>query len=252
MALSVFCLTKIILLICYLYVIGKVPNPFGIKINIVVEKIKFGYLPMFSLLLMTLNYKVDILMLKASKNVHMSDVGIYSVGVSIAELMWFIPDVFREVLFNKTAHNDDEDVLSVIRISNYVMIAVIIAEVTLGKYFILICYGSEYLMAFKVLLILLVGVPAMAWFKIIYTLFNAQGKRKTSFILLVFSAVINIIVNYQTIPIWGIFGAAMSSVFSYMICGLVFLYMYSRMIRCSIFSFFVIKKSDIKKIIGKS
>lgn len=250
-ALIVFTFTKIIVLTCYLYSIRKVPNPFKIDIKIIIDKIKFGYLPMLSLLLMTLNYKVDILMLKACKSIKMIDIGIYSVGVSIAELVWFIPDVFREVLFNKTAHNDDDDIISVIRVSNYVMLAVAVVELIFGKHFIVICYGKEYLQSFQVLLILLLGVPAMAWFKIIYTLFNAQGKRKTSFSLLFLSAILNIIVNYLIIPVWEIYGAALASVCSYAICGFVFLYMYSRMIKCNMLSFFIIHKSDIEKVIGK-
>ena len=194
-ALISFCISKVILLISYLWSIGKIPKPMKVKCNVILKKVKFGYLPMFSLLLMTLNYKVDILMLKAEKSISMSDIGIYSVGVSVAELLWFIPDVFREVLFNKTANNDERDVISVIRVSNCIMVLIIFAEILFGKIFILIFYGEAYVNAYRVLLILLLGVPMMAWFKIIYTVFNAQGKRKLSFFLLTLSAILNIVLN---------------------------------------------------------
>lgn len=59
----------------------------------------------------------------------------------------------------------------------------------------------------------------MIFYKIINTLYISIGEQKISCFILFISTVINIILNFIMIPIWGGIGAALSSVFSYAVCG---------------------------------
>ena len=246
-AIIVLAMFKGFYIIFYLAAMKKVPNPFGVSAKKIAQIIKFGYMPMLSFLLITLNYKVDLLMLKANSNVSAEALSYYSVGVQIAELAWFIPDVFKEVLFSKTAKkNNYDEVSAVLRISNAVLIVVILGVIAFGKIMIWLFYGAPFIPAYKVTIFIFLGIPAMSWFKIIYTLFNAQGRRKTSFFVLLLSACTNILVNYLVIPVLGIYGAALASVVSYSVCGIIFIFLYSRVSKDPVHKLILMRKSDIK------
>lgn len=245
-AIIILAMFKGFYIIFYLVAMKKIPNPFAVSMKKLGQIIKFGYMPMLSFLLITLNYKVDLLMLKGL-HVAPKQLSYYSVGVQVAELAWFIPDVFKEVLFSKTAKkNNYDEVSAVLRISNLVMVIIILGVVAFGKVMLWIFYGAPFLPAYKVTILIFAGIPAMSWFKIIYTLFNAQGRRKTSFFVLLLSACTNIVANYVAIPVIGIYGAALASIISYSVCGIVFIFLYSKVSGDPVHSLLIMKKNDIK------
>src|SRR5699024_1226951 len=63
-----------------------------------IEIIKYSSISMLNDLLTNLNYNLDIIIL--SFFVSKSQIGIYSLAVSLASMTWIIPDAFKEVLFN--------------------------------------------------------------------------------------------------------------------------------------------------------
>ncbi|SHJ51629.1 lipid II flippase MurJ [Hespellia stercorisuis] len=227
-------------------------NPFSVSLKKIFEKIKFGILPMFSFLLVTLNYRVDVLMLKQASNIDAVQLSYYAAGVSIAEIAWLIPDIFKEVLFSKTAKDNNYDQVSAaLRISNLILVIVIAGLIVLGKPAIYILYGKSFVQSYSVTVLLFCGIPAMAWFKIINTLFVAQGKKSIGFVVLFISTTINIIANALMIPQMGISGAAIASIISYSICGLVFLIIYSKVARVSFFRLFIPTVADVKTILNR-
>ncbi len=246
-AIIVLAMFKGFYIVFYLMAMKKIPNPFAVSMKKLVQIIKFGYMPMLSFLLITLNYKVDLIMLKANSGVSAEALSYYSVGAQIAELAWFIPDVFKEVLFSKTAKkNNYDEVSAVLRISNAVLVMVIFGVVVFGKVMIWLFYGTPFMPAYKVTICIFLGIPAMSWFKIIYTLFNAQGRRKTSFFVLLLSACTNIVMNYVLIPVIGIYGAALASVASYTVCGVIFISLYSKISGDPVHKLILMTKKDIK------
>ena len=251
-AVSCFFIVKIFYIFSYLFMLGKIPHPFHVSVKAILEKVKFGYIPMLSFLLITLNYKVDVLMLKNSITVSAEELSLYTVGVSIAEIAWVIPDGFKEVLFSRTSNkNNDEEVDAALRVSNLVIGITIIGILIFGKWVIQLFFGKEFMSAYGVTILLFLGIPAMSWFKIIYTLFNAKGKRKISFFVLLISTILNIIFNHLIIPMCNIYGAAAASIVSYGVCGIVFLILYSKDSGNRFSSLFVMKKNDLRKLIGR-
>jgi O-antigen/teichoic acid export membrane protein len=249
-AVSIVVVIKLFYIVAYLVSIERVPRPFQVEGKHFLKVVRFGYLPMLSFLLITLNYKVDVLMLEGASSITNVQLSYYTTGVSIAELAWFIPDVFKEVLFNKTAKkNNYKEISSILRVSNAVLIVIILAVIVLGRFMIRLFYGQAFAPAYEVTILLFLGIPAMSWFKIIYTLFNAQGRRKTSFSVLLASTLINILVNYFAIPHFGIYGAALASVLSYSVCGIVFIFLYGKISGEKVWSLFILRKGDIKTLL---
>lgn len=215
-----------------------------ISVKFTIAIIKFGFIAMITSLLVNLNYKLDVLML--DNYVSSSLVGIYSVGVTLAEFGWLIPDTFKEVLFSKTAKSDSiQSIIYCLKISFYSIIAAIVLVVSLGKIFIKIMYGNEFLNSYLVTVILFLGIPAMAWFKIISTLYLAQGKRYFYLLTLLASVIANAVANLILIPKFSIYGAAMASVISYTVCGGIFLADFCSKYKINIIEIFKITKKDV-------
>ena len=248
-ALILTLIIKIYYLIVYLLAIHKPLRPHYLSIFKIKKYIAFGYLPMFTFLLITMNYKVDVLMLKYSTNVSSTDLSYYSLGVLIAETVWIISDVFKDVIFARTSSaNHYEEVSAAIRISNILMLVVILGMILLGRPFIWIFYGKEFIKSYGIVVLLMCGIPLMSWFKILHPLFNALGKRWFSFFALLAAVVANVSANSILIPKLGIYGAGCASIISYFICGISFIYEYSKESGEKVYSLILPGKKDFYKI----
>ena len=208
--------------------------------------IKFGFFPMLSLLMATLNYRVDVIMLNGK--VLDSAIGVYSIGVTVAERVWMIPDAMKGVMVSHLAKGKDaRETALVIRLCNTGCLILILGIIALGKPFISLVFGAEYEGAYQITLILLLGVFSMIYYKTIANYNIAMGKQTTSFVLLTASVISNIIANYLLIPVWGIYGAGIASVISYALCGILFVVFFYRTTHIPFGEMLFIKKADIAK-----
>ena len=207
-----------------------------------------GFLPMLSGLLIMLNYKIDIVMLN-SYAVDFAAIGIYSLGLSITEYVWVIPDIFKDVVQKRTAKgNPIETVNFSLRCSfSFVIFAFILVAIS-SKHLFIFLFGEGFADSYYVTLILFLGAYSMVYYKIIGQLFISDGKSKQYFITLLIGVVANIIVNCIVIPIWGIYGAALASVVSYNGIGIMFLHLYLKYYNVKLRDVLFIKKRDYRKL----
>ena len=209
--------------------------------------VRFGFFPMLSLLMTTLNYRVDVLML----NDRVSDaaIGVYSVGVLLAERIWMIPDAMKGVMVSNLAKGKDAyETAYVIRICNTACLAIVVLIIALGKPFIDFVFGAEYSGAYQVTLILLAGVFSMIYYKLIASYNIAMGKQLISFILLSIGVITNVIANLLLIPMMGIYGAGIASVISYAICSVLFIIYFEREAHIPLSKMLFIGKADFNKL----
>ena len=203
---------------------------------------------MLSGLLIIANYKIDIIMLNYM-NVSYYEIGLYATGLALAEYIWLIPEIFKDVIQKRSAtENAVESINFSTRISTTIIIIIFIGILLFGKPAIGILFGRDYIDAFEVTIILFIGVYSMIYYKIIGTLFIADSKSKQYFLILLAGSVINIIVNLGLIPKLKIIGAATASVISYSLIGILFLMLYKKYYNVKIKDVLFIKKHDIEKI----
>lgn len=208
--------------------------------------VKFGFFPMLAVLMSTLNYRIDVLML----NGHVTDaaIGIYSVGVLLADRMWMIPDAMKGVMVsNITKGRDAHEATYVIRICNTICVFIIIGIIMLGSAFIDFVFGAEYKGAYSITLILLTGVFPMINYKVIASYNNVIGKQNMSFFMLSTSVFLNVVANYILIPIYGIYGAGIASVASYAVCSILFIAYFCKITRISYREMIVVNRNDCKR-----
>lgn len=222
----------------YLFRLGYFPKIWQVDFKFFKEVLKFGWLPMISLLLVTVNYSVDIFFLE-----HMGtavELGYYSFAANIINYVWMLPDAFKEVLFSKSAKKLDRKNISIsIQISLLSIGCCFAGFAVLGKFLISVVYGSEYVPSYEVVLILIIGAFPMSMFKLLGIVLVSQGKRVMHFTSLAISAAVNIVANIVAIPRWGMMGAACASVLSYSVCACVLIPYFCKLFGFSLKDLFV-------------
>lgn len=216
----------------------------GIKLT---KIYRLGLVSMLMFLMMTLNYSVDMIFLKKMTN--STVIGLYSVGVQLANMLWLIPDAFKDVIVNKTSKKDSiKEIVFLTKFCLFLSLTIIIGFAIFGRMFIKIAYGQEYVESFIVTLILFIGTMSMIIYKLIHPLYISKGKQVLVLEILTISVIANILLNYIAIPKFGMIGAALSSVVSYGICSLTFLYIFCKEYKVKYSQIFLIKKEDLEHV----
>ena len=175
------------------------------KLSDLKELYTYGFFPMIALLLNTLNYKIDVIMLKNYSFISLAQVGVYSIGYTIANKTLLIPDSLKVILISKLAKGKDhEEVSKVMRLSFAVCIMVAICIVLLGRPFINLVYGKDYAGAYSVICISVCGTVFMTFFKMI-SQYNIMHKRQAlNAALLTISIIVNVCLNLLLVPKYDI------------------------------------------------
>lgn len=190
--------------------------------DILIEITRISIPALLMNMLMYMNYHADILFLSAMT----SDsyvVGLYGTAVTLGNMLWIIPDAFKDILFNRAARKDNpEEILAAIFGNMIICLVVLIGFIVLGKWFLGFMYGEEFIDAYLLVLLLFIGTFPMALYKLIHPIYIANGKTGIVVLLLSIAVGVNFIGNLILIPIYSGVGAAISSIVSYMICGVAF------------------------------
>lgn len=210
------------------YVITKKINIFRfIKIDFKILK-NFVYLGLplaFASLVNILNMRIDQFMI--INLLDFSQLGIYSAGVRISELFFIIPTALTASYFPKyvRAHSSKEyDLLK--EMTSVLFIYSILSFIFVyffGSLFINILFGNEYLKSAEILKILIFST-----FFISFSLVNGKWLlkyEKTKIILyrVMISSLVNIILNYFLINLYGLNGAAYATIISYFVLFMLIL-----------------------------
>lgn len=251
-ALALVVVGDLITVIMSLRRMRRLPNPLRADLRFAAKIVPFGMISMVTTLMVTLNYRVDTLMMGYMFGIADAEIGFYTLGVSLSEYGWLIPDAFREVLFSRTAKDDAiGEVTMSMKVNFYLTLLMIVGILVLGRPVICLLAGAEYLPAYPVTVLLIAGIIPMSYFKIIGTLLLAQGKKYVYLGMLTVSVVVNIIVNLFTIPMWGKMGAAAASVASYAVAGGCFLAYYLRTYHIPLRDVFLFRPEEIAHLKGK-
>ena len=180
------------------------------------------------LLINFLNYRIDMLLLK-----HFMDdsaVGYYSLAVGMAELMWLVPNAAVAPLFSGVAQSEAPSrsviTLRTVRWSLIFLIAMALAGILLGRPFIGLLYGQEFLPAFLPFLGLLPGVCLFPIFKLLTVDLAARGYPGYGTIASAVALVTNVVANILLIPRLGIIGTAFATSISYSCMAAVSLFFF--------------------------
>lgn len=242
----------------WLYVNRLNQSSLTFKVSTVWNMLRVGFVYAVALFLITANYKIDVLLLGILSTPE--EVGYYAVSAQVAELMWQLPGAIMLVLMSRSANNKDETgawtekvaiacrLMILITICSAIMLAVL---VYFGMTFV---FGTGYSPAVNVTLTLLVATIFMVPFKSLNADLAGEGKPKYSIYCLLPSVILNIGMNFLLIPRFGAVGAAWSTVFSYMLCGVLITFIYAKVKAVNFLALIFVKREDfsmLKKVLNK-
>lgn len=236
-------------LTCLAYLLRDMPRLKGAKPSFAFLKkaLRFGWLPMLSSLLLTMNYSLDILLMKYLGTE--IELGLYSLAATIIAYVWMIPNAFKEVLASRIAEKGDSDLVGFsIRIANLLTFIVFVVYLVIGGPAIEFLFGADFKGAYGVLVVLFIGAFSMIIFKMLGTVYLAEGRRKSYFLFLLISVLANFFLNCVLIPVFGMYGAAWSSVVSYSFCGILFLVFYLKRERITLISVLKPRIEDVQQL----
>jgi len=212
------------------------------------DSVKFGVKGYLGNAIQFLNYRLDMVLVAIFMNV--TFVGYYSISVAMAEALWYFPGAVGTLLFARTPGMKAEDAnKSTPRICRNTLFLTIIAGLllfVLGRYIILLFFGSAFLPALKPLWILLPGVIALSIPKVLSNEMAGRGKPIVGTIAAVVSLAVNIPLNIFLIPRMGISGAALASTISYSVTAIVILVAFQKISGNSWVDTLLLKREDLK------
>ena len=214
------------------------------------ELLRKGILYAASLFFISLNGRIGILMLGAIRDE--SQVGIYSVGISISEMIWQIPLSLGVVLFARSlswsprqARHRLDHVLLLLRIM-FPVSALCAGGLFLVSHFLVpVLYGKEFTDSIAVLAWLLPGTVPMTLFLFMHFYAAGQGNPQLALNGFIPAVILSILLNLYLIPKFGYLGAAFSSTFSYAFGSTVYVFFFRKIYPCRILDIIALRRSDI-------
>lgn len=201
------------------------------------------------------NLRLDQLILGAMTSA--GALGVYSVSVKLAELLWFLPDAAGPVLFNAIASKREanEQVFILSRTHRILFFLTVVSSfiwVLLTWFFILpYVLKGPYDEVLPLFILLLPGTLALVSSKLVTKLFSSTGQvMYTTRITLIGSAV-SVLFYIILIPEFGHYGAACASTLGYgvlALCGWMYL---MQKYKCTLKELFVPTAEDFSWILSK-
>jgi O-antigen/teichoic acid export membrane protein len=179
--------------------------------------LSFGLQGQIGNVLQFFNYRLDIFILNYFLGP--ANVGIYTVSVRLAELLWYLPDAVGFVIFPKAAATDSEEMniftprVFRITLGLTALGALILAFV--GRPVINFIFSSAFSGAYVPMLVLLPGVIFLGGAKVLANEIAGRGYPKYNSINAGLALVLTIVLDLVLIPRYAILGAALASTIAY-------------------------------------
>ena len=248
-AIIAYLLTSIFVTLLVISFIKKYTKiSFSYNRKLLKDTINYGIKAYFSNLFTFLNYRLDMFLVAIFLGP--IEVGYYSMAVGIVEKIWMLPGAIATVLLPRISsiENTEADKLTprVARHTSFIVLIVSLILAVLAKPLIGILFGDVFLPSVNPLLILLPGIIALSYPKILCADLAGRGKPIYSLYAAVISFGVNIPLNLWLIPRWGISGAAFASSVAYILGALIVITAFIKISGKSWGDILIIKKIDFQ------
>ncbi len=163
------------------------------------------------------NYRLDMFIVNLFLGP--ASVGIYSVSVALAELLWYLPNAVSFVIFPKAAASTPEALNAftprVFRITVGLTALGALGLVLLGKPLIELVYSSAFIDAYVPMLVLLPGVVLLGGGKVLTNEIAGRGYPHYNSVNAGLSFALTVMLDLVLIPRYGVVGASLASSLAY-------------------------------------
>lgn len=229
----------------------KYKNKIAFSINLFWDMMKYGIKAQIGNAIQILNYRLDVFVIQYFLTI--SDVGIYSNAVVLAETMLKVSTSIATVVFPMTTNSKDKlgikDFIN--KVTRVTFTIILIGSVILGaisKPLITLLFKKDFSSGSEALVLLIPGIAIFSISNILANYLAGIGKIENNIVASTAGCIITIVLDLILIPKMGINGASIATSISYIVSTLVTIYYYIRITKSSLKELFIINKDDIKDI----
>ncbi|MBN2214129.1 MAG: polysaccharide biosynthesis C-terminal domain-containing protein [Bacteroidales bacterium] len=220
-------------------------------VHVIQSLLKYGIVYALAFMIIRLNYRIDILILKRLSEI--AEVGYYSLGANVAETIWQLPIAAGLVLMAESANAKDQAVVTgqlcqTLRISLMIVFLAAIVLYLIAPWLVTFLFGEKFIPSIPVIRTILPGILFFTVLKIMNSQFVGTGKPQLTIYALLPSLLVNVLMNLYLIPLYGGIGAAIATDISYFTGSFILVFIYSRTYSVTIKEIFVYRKSDFLKV----
>jgi O-antigen/teichoic acid export membrane protein len=200
-----------------------------------------------------LSYRVDAYLLAALLADASAPLGYYSMAVTLAEMVFLVPNAVSWVLFPHVAgaprEASDRDILVVARVTLLLTGAAALVVAPVGTILIHALLPA-FVPSLPALYVLLPGAVALSTTKVVSGYIAGLGMTATVSAVTILAFVINVAANLFLIPRFGIVGAATSSLMSYTASSVVITQIAARLAHSHARDFWIPRRADVTFIVA--
>lgn len=212
------------------------------------EQVKFGVQGQVGNILQLLNYRFDRYIALAF--VGLSGIGIYGVGVSVTESVWFIANAVAVVLLPRLTRvgSDEAASLTPVVCRNTLFLSLIAAAGlgALSPLLLPLFFGHDFAPAVVAVWWLLPGTVALSGTKILASYIFSRGKPLINSNITIATLAVTVISDLALIPVFGVPGAAAASSIAYCASLALSLYAYRRLSGQPVWGAIAVTAADLR------
>jgi O-antigen/teichoic acid export membrane protein len=218
------------------------------------EILRYAFPCYLANLIQFLNYRLDVFIV--SFFVGVKGVGLYTLAVSLAQLIWLISNAAATVLLPRVAALQDtvsENVTrttQITRVSFWLSFISALFLALLADQILPWIYGEAFRQSITPLLGLLPGIVTFSVVNVLASYIAGIGKPQLNLAVSSVGLVVTIVLDLLLIPRFDIFGAALASTLSYSISALLTLEIFTRKAKVPVRQVLLLTSEDIRGAIS--
>ncbi len=179
--------------------------------------------------------------------------GKYSLAATMAQMIWILPQTISLILYSvssRTSSDFIEKVNRIVRILNLTLLVVSGSLYLFSDYIIISLYGVEFSESVLYFRYLLIGVVPFSITTVIASVLAGKGLVKLNLYTTIIGVVLTVVLDFLLIPVYGVFGACLASVISYISSTIFIIFVYKQRFGVNISDLLLINNADFKEFIG--
>ena len=217
---------------------------------------RFGLLAWGGNLLQQVNYRFDLLILAAYATA--SDVGVYSVALTLTGIAWILPHGLQMVIFPRTASLDaaagsgelsaEESDAAVTRGVRHSVLLLVPAGLIVAVLLVLVplVYGSKFHQTVGLGFVLLPGVLALGVGKVLGSVVAGRGHPRYNLYTAAVVAAVTLALYFTLIPAYDEWGAAVASSISYLATAVISAVFFRRVLHIPLSAALIPTAADLR------
>jgi O-antigen/teichoic acid export membrane protein len=216
--------------------------------------IRMGFIYAIALFILGIHYRLDVIILERLST--STEVGIYSVGVTVAEMLWLVSHGLTTVLFASSSASRDaglhaQKTALVLRLTLWGSLIPCLLLYVLVPIMVPVIYGQAFVKSGLVTQAILPGIWMALVFKILNSDLAGRGRPDAAMWVYGLAITLNVALNLWWIPEYGSIGSAWASSISYSVGAIVFAIVYANMSELKLSNLFLLNGEDIQIILGR-